>query len=191
LGDNTSTYYSYYNHPGYLNDYNKFYSPYKAPLATLAHFNNPAPQSAYVVYNDGIVIESGYDRTSSHKWFIYTTMKSPLDGEHPVSGNRRFGIMPDAINGGYTFYIRGVDRTTDNFTTVMNWSLGVVFTGADNLWRSELKGIKNYISQHGGSADYYPNGGVITKRPNWSGPVGQFLKGQISSQQLKNALQCP
>lgn len=191
LGDNTTTTYGQYDDPGYVNDYTPFHSNYESSIGTMAHFHNPADISGQIVYNDGTVIESGFDRTTAHKWFVYTTMKTPLDGQHPVSGNRRFGIQPDQINGGYLFYLRGVDRTTDGFTTIVNNLLGSVFDGADALWNSEIKGVKNFIQQNGGSAGLYPNGGTEIKRLEWNGNLGNFLKGEITFDELKTLNNCP
>jgi len=191
LGDNTATIYNHYNDPGYLNDYTRFHVGYESSIGSLAHFHNPAAMAGYLVYNDGTVIESGFDQSTDHKWFMYTTMKAPLDGEHPVSGNRRFGILPDAINGGYLFYVRGVDRTTDNFTTMVNYLTNTVFEGADQLWNSEIKGVQNYIQQHGGAAIPYSTGGTIKRRVDWEGAVGRFLNGEINFQTLKSINNCP
>lgn len=88
-------------------------------------------------------------------------------------------------------YVRGVDRITDKFTTFVNWGTGTVFSGADDLWNSEMKGIKNYIQQHGGSASYYSAGGTVIRRLDWDGPLGSFLKGNLSFQALKQAHNCP
>ena len=56
--------------------------------------------------NDGTVVLSDYQKsvTTNHYWFTFTTMATLYDGTHPVSGNRRFGIVPHP-NGGWQFYI--------------------------------------------------------------------------------------
>lgn len=195
LGNNTPGFYGIYNdapNDG-LNDADKFYAGYGASLGGLAHFNNNVPYTLGTVYNDGTVIESGYNQDPSDLYWIYTTMKSPLDGQHPVSGNRKFGIFPDAANGGYELYIMGVDRTTDNFTTFMNNYFKVVFSNADAWWISIITGAKNYINSHDGNAEFYtdPNGGFINRRVLWDGPMGQFLRKEITLQQLMNLYNCP
>jgi hypothetical protein len=42
--------------------------------------------------NDGTVVETDYETGGTNKWYTFSTMHSPLDDYHPVSGNRRFGI---------------------------------------------------------------------------------------------------
>lgn len=66
----------------------------------------------------GSVILSDYQNSylpsnyQSHN-FIFSTLVTPLDGFHPVSGNRKFGIYTD-ISGGFTFFTMGLDRISKN-----------------------------------------------------------------------------
>lgn len=55
--------------------------------------------------DDGTVVTTGYHATD----WTFSTAWSPADWWHPVSGNRRFGIV-DNGDGTYTFCTRGVDR---------------------------------------------------------------------------------
>src|SRR5690606_12194620 len=106
-GDNINVTYGYYDDSdnGGLNDINKFFAGYENSIGTIIHFLLPPQQWPlfYFGWNDGTVIESGY-QAASDNYFIYTTVNSPFDGQHPVSGNRRFGIYPDNVNGGYCLY---------------------------------------------------------------------------------------
>src|SRR5690606_5140547 len=82
--------------------------------------------------------------------WMFTTIKTPfgfltqgLDGPHPVSGHRKFGLTKNQ-NGSYTFYTRGVDRITGGLGAAI-MGQDYMFQQADNLWQSLQQGIKNYI----------------------------------------------
>lgn len=72
------------------------------------------------------------------KW-IFSTVWTPRDGYHPVSGNREFGVS-DNNDGTVTFYTRGVDRISGLFFRGVDTVAGVagagVFDGGDAVWRS-------------------------------------------------------
>jgi hypothetical protein len=59
--------------------------------------------------DDGSVIYTEY--TSSY-WY-FTTLEDLIAGNHPVSGTRQFGFELNQ-NGGYNFFVRGVDRFDSN-----------------------------------------------------------------------------
>ncbi|MBK7636218.1 MAG: hypothetical protein IPJ13_19560 [Saprospiraceae bacterium] len=66
--------------------------------------------------DDGSVIATQYQPGT---FWTFSTLNAPgwfqggsQDGYHPVSGNRRFGLIPNQ-DGSYTFYTSGVDRLTD------------------------------------------------------------------------------
>jgi len=103
--------------------------------------------------------------------------------------NRRFGIFPDA-SGGYTFFILGVDRIWNWYTSVGNWATrGVGFEKSDALWTNIQTNLKSYVTTHEGVASYY-------SQPNWKtrvdylGPVKFFLQGKKTLAQLKADLNC-
>ncbi len=194
LGNNTvGSYGSYDDSPNNgLNDQQMFGYGYGSSLGALAHFHNNLPYSNGFIYDDGSVIESGYSTTMDYTYWIYTTIKTPLDGDHPVSGNRMFGIQSDTVNGGYMLYLMGVDRVTGNFVSTVNSMLGaIVFNNADNWWNSIIAGTKNYINAHSGNSTLYSNNGVITKRIDWNGSFGQFLQKQLTLAQFKAISNCP
>jgi hypothetical protein len=60
-------------------------------------------------------------------------------------------------NGGYCFYIAGVDRTYSLGVSIVNGMFGAVFNGADDLWSS----IKNGMVSHVNSM--YANGSANLK----------------------------
>ena len=45
--------------------------------------------------------------------FIFSTVDAEKDDEHPVSGNRGFGLK-DNLDGTWSFYSMGADRLTDD-----------------------------------------------------------------------------
>ena len=123
------------------------------PMEAIIHINIPG--------DDGSVITSGYQISYSAPPFnnflngnwMFTTIKTPfgfltqgLDGPHPVSGNRKFGLTRNQ-NGSYTFYTRGVDRVTDGLDIALIVEK-FKFSKADNLWQSLQQGIKNYIQNN-------------------------------------------
>ncbi len=117
-------------------------------------------------------------------------MTSRLDFNHPVSGNREFGIYPDPNNpGSYTFYTMGVDRISDwVFAFGNTLGNGIVFTGADQLWNSMQGNMINYINAHGGHAEFYNKKSYIA-RPRYD-LVQDYLDGKITQQQLKAKIGC-
>jgi len=117
--------------------------------------------------------------------FSNSTISSPLDGSHPVSGNREFGIFANPNNNGYTFYTMGVDRTTNWFFGVGN-ATGWGFNSADNLWTNVQGKMAAYINNNGGQA--YVQAPVIA-RPKWN-HVDRYLRGEITFTLLKKILGC-
>jgi len=58
--------------------------------------------------NDGSVVLS---ETASDHW-VFSTLRTPNDLDHPVSGNREFGFVP-TVAGEFMFYTRSADRVTN------------------------------------------------------------------------------
>ena len=117
--------------------------------------------------DNGSVVVSKSTPTS----WIFSTIKDPLNGLHPVSGNREFGYTKNA-DGSYTFYTKGVDRITDPFVTLGNYFTSAPGVGddglpmymADRLWMSFQKGISDYINKAGGKATVVKD---THYRPDW------------------------
>ncbi|MDP3665846.1 MAG: hypothetical protein Q8R50_04130, partial [Sediminibacterium sp.] len=76
---------------GSFSDAAQFNLSYEQSIGALVHLN---------LINDGTVVESGYYRnaTSVKSRFTFSTISSPLDYAHPVSGNREFGIFTEPNN---------------------------------------------------------------------------------------------
>jgi hypothetical protein len=129
---------------------------------------------------DGTVICTDYN--ASH--WIFSTIEVPydpfrqgFDGEHPVSGNREFGLTQNP-NGSYTFYTRGVDRITDAVDAyVANKILSDPFQNPDALWNSFKNGIYTFTQGHSGTALAPSVSDNSIYRPDWS-KVSQVLQGQ-------------
>jgi len=140
--------------------------------------------------NDGTVILSDYNSGTNGTYFKFSTMTSPLDYNHPVSGNREFGIYPDPNNpGAYTFYTMGVDRISDWSFVLGDWvTFKSVFPGADSLWSSMQDNMINFINTHGGHAELYHQRSY-TARPDYDF-VKDFLDGRITLDQLKTKIGC-
>jgi hypothetical protein len=157
------------------------------PVGSLLHLD---------MANDGTVIVSGFQNSSFESKMIVTTLYSPLDADHPVSGNRAWGIMRDVTNGGYTFYTTGVDRMTTSLFDIANNVMELVpgvssgFDDADQLWRSLQDKMIAFIEQNGGHAVKYDQSPDITFRPPWY-LLKEYLQEHITLEQLKHALGCP
>lgn len=142
--------------------------------------------------DDGTIILSDYQHpniiNAEQHYFKFSTIQSPFDGYHPVGGNREFGIYNTNANlGQFTFYIMGVDRTSNFFSDIANGLFGG-FEKGDSLWISVIDNMLLFINNNGGQSNYYSQKNY-TARPVWS-EVRRYLKKEISFQQLKISLGC-
>lgn len=172
-----------------FDDADRFNSPYEASLGALISINIPGLGPNFLG-DDGSVIlsEYYYNASSDYARFTFTTMETPLDNEHPVAGNREFGVYADPKRlGEYTFYTMGVDRVWDLGAAFKN---GVAngFERGDELWSSIQANILQYIINQGGQAEFYapPR---YTPRPNYEA-VKDFLNGYGDINDLKRKLGC-
>ncbi len=122
---------------------------------------------------DGSVICS-YQSTTTWR---FTTIESPMDWNHPVSGTREFGLTANA-DGTYSFYVRGIDRVAESFDDFAGSlpNTQSAFDGADALWTQFQSNLESFINNP-------VNGGVAQKalpvifRPNWEN-VKKVLSGK-------------
>lgn len=95
--------------------------------------------------DDGSVVVSSFEQ----KRWVFSTIKTPgIDWSHPVSGNREFGFINNS-DGSYTFYTRGADRPTQSLDDTIKW---LIFSQADDLWKSFQQGIFDFVESKQGSA---------------------------------------
>ena len=134
------------------------------------------------ITQDGTVICSD----QSHNQWIFTTIESPKDWDHPVSGHREFGLKQED-NGTYTFYTRGVDRvaeSTDYFmgnllSALTNGYIPTAFDGGEALWESVMDNLMSFVNDdpwYQGNAVKYPKS---VNQPNWN-EVRDVLEGRMS-----------
>ena len=153
------------------------YSQYNINDAQLWQSNNPfgAILSINIFPDEGSVVCSDFDNLTG-EW-IFTTIKAPWDGSHPVGGNRVFGYYTD-VNGNMVIYTRGVDRYTLGSSTlgiggiaVEMASQEIAFGKADEKWRNFQNKIKNFVNN--GQQQPSNNGQSVVNtpvkyRPNWN-----------------------
>jgi len=122
------------------------------PLGSLITIKIPA--------DNGTVVCSGW---GSQAW-IFTTVKSPWDGEHPVSGNRLFGYFID-VSGDMVIYTRGVDRFTTKFSNnaIQYTAESFGYSEAKKMWQNMQQKVSTFVNSKNGNSsiiegtDYTPN----------------------------------
>ncbi|WP_312286402.1 hypothetical protein [Chryseobacterium gleum] len=141
------------------------------PLGSLITIKIPA--------DNGTVVCSGFD---SQAW-IFTTVKSPWDGEHPVSGNRLFGYFIDS-SGDMVIYTRGVDRFT---TKVSNNALQYTvesfgYSEAKKMWQTMQQKLSSFVNSKNGNSSIIPG---VDYTPNYI-----FVKDYLRGNKPLTALGC-
>jgi len=148
------------------------------PVGAVMHFLVKTPGT--VKDDKASVVAAEY---APDHW-IFSTLPTPNDDAHPVSGNRQFGVailragdaLPDVYQkAGVTidntkgdalyFYTRGADRCTsavDHFASVMG---NVVFTGGHACWLALQQKLTAWIIQGGGQAVVAGN---VSERWDWN-----------------------
>lgn len=166
-----------------VNDYGLWYS--NNPLGAFIHIE--------ISPNDGTVVLFDYQMQNHYlnNHFTVATMCSPLDGLHPVSGKRSWGIQNHG-NGEYTFYVQGIDRMTNNWFAFFSdaWSLfgDPGFVKSDKLWRSLQDGMINFINANGGEALKYSTP-EITLRTQYDLLIDYF-EGRIEKAEWRRLMGC-
>jgi hypothetical protein len=133
-----------------------------APLGSVMVFDIPG--LGPVKEQAGVVTSAATD----WDWvFSPVTIGTCCPGEHPVSGNRQFGLTQSA-EGRVRIYTRAVDRVLASAVPGEN----IVFAGADNLWRSFQRNLSYTVNSTGGRAGIVP---PIVYRPTWADVVASGL----------------
>jgi len=153
----------------YFNDTQNWNSAY--PTGSILHLDMADHGSVIVTEN-----------TENH-WTV-STVRTPLDAQHPVSGNRSWGYSYD--NTGYHFYVTGADRLTSPVHDLFNSLTGIPFAKADDLWTSYQNKLSAFINANQGLASI---GTSIKERPNFAS-LKDYFDGKITIEQLKALKAC-
>jgi subtilisin family serine protease len=123
-------------------------------------------------YVQRLYLESGLvvcSRAEPSLW-VFTTAHGGPAGYHPVTGNRMFGIRADGNE--WVLFTRGADRATQLVDYAGNVT-GLIWSGADALWRSFQAKVEFFISLNEGSAAVIQ---PVSKRWPW-----KPIESQLSS----------
>jgi hypothetical protein len=116
-----------------------------------------------MIASPGIMIDRGSvvlaDVGQDH--WTFSTLWSPQDLNHPVSGNRTWRIGRDPY-GDLWFSTRGADRCT---TRIDDFGASLVFTAADLLWMSLQRRFAAFVNSNGGQATIF---GPSARRYDWN-----------------------
>lgn len=138
------------------------FSPYSAADAARWRSSNPVGAVLHIDLGrdwgsanpeDGSVLCSSY---SENHW-IFSTVHTPADFYHPVSGNRQFGFyafrgpsIDRTPYGGSFIYTRAADRVSPS---ILNAQLaGTIFGGGHQTWLSFQRRLASYVNEVGGKA---------------------------------------
>jgi hypothetical protein len=126
----------------------------------------PAPLGAIMLFDVPFALHTDVEMgvitsASSNTMWVFTpiTLGFLRPGEHPVAGNREFGIRT-ASDGTIRIYTRGADRVYAKFP-----GEDTVLEGGDALWRSFQAHVVDYIKGAGGGAFALP---AVYQRPLWT-----------------------
>lgn len=112
---------------------------------------------------DGSVVCSSY---SSTHW-IFSTLWTGGDFNHPVSGNRQFGCYklsgPSMAEDGAYIYTRAADRITDNILNA--FLMNKIFNGGHETWVHFQHQIARFVERKGGLAKVLP---PYSARHDWA-----------------------
>lgn len=100
---------------------------------------------------DATVVVSASQNEHVRGYWIFSTVYTPENGYHPVSGNRQFGFVRNK-DGTFTFFTKGADRVTGLFQSLGNKFADVVQDGQVELWKSFQRKLTKSINSNGGDA---------------------------------------
>ncbi len=110
-------------------------------------------QWGMVRFERGSVVTSAYSKTHTEYLWIFSSIYTPFDTDHPVSGNRQFGLRQDGDD--WIFYIRAADRATRFHYDLLGEQ--AVFAGADTLWQEVSSNIALFANdENTGAAEVTP-----------------------------------
>ncbi len=115
------------------------------------------------MFSSGVNVDDGsvvLAEIASDHW-VFSTLWTPDDGGHPVSGNRLFGFVPGSA-GEFVFFTRGADRTTSILDSMAS---ATVFGAAHRLWLSFQQRLAGFVNSNGGLATIEA---AVSNRYDWS-----------------------
>jgi len=129
---------------------------------------------------------------ASNRW-VFATAQTPVDDDHPVSGNREFGFTRNGNQ--ITFYTRGVDRISSVYHRIgsfASWATGqgTGFQQADDLWSSLMQGIRADLKQANGGQDVATVPEETTYRPDWNDVAKLYDDDPSNDAAVLNSLRC-
>ena len=94
-----------------------------------------AQVSGVIEFERGSVVVSCSDATS----FVFSTVNTQKDGDHPVSGNRGFGVVKNA-DGTLTLFTKGADRikSSSYFSVLGSAQREAIFFAGTKIWEHLL-----------------------------------------------------
>ena len=113
----------------------------KGALMTFVLFQGPGAK-----FERGSVVVSCADDTS----FVFSTVNTAADGDHPVSGNRAFGIV-DNGDGSVTLFTKAADRVkgASFFDLLGSGQRAATFAAGASIWEHLLDNISlAYARKH-------------------------------------------
>jgi hypothetical protein len=142
------------------------FSPYSAADGARWNSNNPVgavlhidlgPDLGPANPEDGSVLCSSYSDTH----WIFSTVHTPADQYHPVSGSRQFGfytVSGPSVGGTESFvYVRAADRVSPSFLNAELSSIfNLIFEGGHQTWLSFQRRLAAYVNVTGGKATIVP-----------------------------------
>lgn len=158
-----------------------------SPLCSVMHFElGGHGRSAIPPLNPENMSVVASEVIDSDHW-IFTPLWTPRDENHPVSGNRQFGLAtrrPDdvyaepydgvfydpVLQDTLYFYARGADRCTG----VADWALSdTIFSGGHSCWWSAFNKLKKWVNANGGETTSVT---YTSKRYDWDTIKSQYWK---------------
>jgi hypothetical protein len=99
--------------------------------------------------------------------WIFSTIRGLFfeSGDHPVSGNRKFGYNFDEESGEFEFYIQGADRVTRPWHNLAVFDNLIYDQGAD-FWNEFMKDLKVETLRLQGNVSEISE--PVSLRPNWN-----------------------
>jgi hypothetical protein len=150
-----------------------------APLGTVMHFGIGGANWEGLPDNPENLSVVAAEIADDH--WIFSTIWTPKDLGHPVSGNREFGIRTrspaDTFPPSYGcmfdcpvstdtlyFYTRGADRCTTLGDSTLS---ATVFDGGDKCWQGLQDKVQSFISTHGGASEMQRGVSHVSERHDW------------------------